>query len=479
MWFLALAQWYRPRVDARQSRLRRLPKIDELLRREDVRAVAGPRWALVQAVREEVDRLRSAILDGNKGPSIGEPEPEIARIELRVGELTRAPLCRVINATGVVLHTNLGRAPMANEAVRAVEQVARGYSNLEYDLDAGSRGSRHGHLTEILRQLTGAEDALIVNNNAGAVLLALAALASGKAAVVSRGELVEIGGSFRIPDVMAQSGARLVEVGSTNKTKPSDYRRAIADDTALLLKVHRSNFRIVGFTEEVTVEQLATIGKEAGVATMMDLGSGSLLDRARQIAMGLPEEPDVRTTVATGVDVVTFSGDKLLGGPQAGIIVGTRDAVARLRSHPLCRALRPDKMTLAALYATLRLYRDECTADIPTLAMLSASADELAERAGALARLIGERGGTCQVIACQSAVGGGALPGAQLPSSGVAIGGASPDRIDAALRRAPTPIIGRTLDDRFILDVRTITDDDFDAIAEAVSTMLPRTEANA
>ncbi len=383
----------------------------------------------------------------------------------------------MINATGVVLHTNLGRAPLAEAALARVVEVARGYSNLEYRLDERRRGSRHEHVAELLATLTGAEDALVVNNCAAAVLLALSALAAGREVVVSRGELVEIGGSFRVPDVMRASGARLVEVGTTNRTHARDYEGAIDAQTALLLKVHRSNFAIVGFTTEVAPAELAELAHRKSLVAMVDLGSGALADLR---ALGLPNpegsEPTVTELVGAGVDVVTFSGDKLLGGPQAGIIVGRRAIITQMRGHPLLRAVRPDKMTLAALEATLELYRDGRSSEIPALAMLATPEPTLEARARSFAA-------ACALAApalaftparVRSAVGGGALPTVEPWSWAVAVsardaGGPSAEALDARLRAAATPIVARIAEDRLLLDVRTLGDDDLPAIARAFS----------
>jgi L-seryl-tRNA(Ser) seleniumtransferase len=441
------------------DRLRQLPKVDQVLRRTDVAALPAPRWAVVEAVRREVDRLRKAILDG----ASDRIEVTAEAIGARAAALVRPSLRRVINATGVVLHTNLGRAPLPAEAIERVVALAAGYSNLEYELGPGRRGSRHAHLGGLLAALTGAEDAVVVNNNAGAVMLSLAALAAGREVVVSRGELVEIGGSFRVPDVMRLSGAELREVGTTNKTRLEDYEQAITERTALLLKVHRSNFAIVGFTEEASAAEVAALGRRRGVATMMDLGSGSLVPAAELAALGLPAEPDVAAVVGSGLDLVTFSGDKLLGGPQAGIVVGRAEAIAAVRAHPLMRALRPDKLSLAALEATVAIYRDgRAGADVPALAMLATPLAVLRGRADELCALIGARvpGVRVDRIACESAVGGGAMPTASLPSWGVALspapGGVGVDDLDARLRAAPVPVIGRIADDRLLLDVRTL-----------------------
>jgi L-seryl-tRNA(Ser) seleniumtransferase len=475
---------------ALHSLLARLPKIDAVLGRDDVRALDVPRHALVQAVRELVDEQRQRILAGDAPEALADvPAPATRDIEQRARALARPSLRPVINATGVVVHTNLGRAPLGQAAIEHLCAIAGGYSNLEYDLDAGSRGSRHGHVTAALRALTGAEDAVVVNNNAAAVMLALAALASGREVIVSRGELVEIGGSFRIPDVMRTSGAELVEVGTTNKTRLSDYEQAVRERTGLLLKVHRSNFAIIGFTEEVEAAELAALGRRAGIPTMVDLGSGLLLEPAELVAMGLPAEPTPRAVIAAGIDVVCFSGDKLLGGPQAGIVCGSARVIARLRTHPLMRALRPDKLTLAALDATLAAYRDRRgpdPADVPALAMLGETEASVRRRAeaalaGVRALLAGTQGAPraeVSLASCESAVGGGAMPTARLPSWGLAlapVSGARATDFELALRRSDPPVIARILDDRVVLDMRTVLPRDTEALLAAVAAaVLPR-----
>jgi L-seryl-tRNA(Ser) seleniumtransferase len=473
---------------ALHAALARLPKIDAVLGRDEVRALDVPRFALVQAVRELVDELRRRILAGES------PGPDLAArdIEQRARALARPSLRPVINATGVVIHTNLGRAPLSQAAIARVCEVAAGYGNLEYDLDAGSRGSRHGHVTTVLRALTGAEDAVVVNNNAAAVMLALAALATGREVVVSRGELVEVGGSFRIPDVMRMSGAELVEVGTTNKTRLSDYAQAVRERTGLLLKVHRSNFAIIGFTEEVDAAELAALGQRAGVPTMVDLGSGLLLEPAELQAMGLPAEPGPRAVIAAGIDLVCFSGDKLLGGPQAGIACGRASIVAKLRAHPLMRALRPDKLTLAALEATLAAYRDRRgpgAGDVPAVAMLRETEASVRERAeAALARVhalvaAADHGALRAVVAlapCESTVGGGAMPTAKLPSWGLALvpvpgAGVRATELALDLRRAEPPVIARIVDDFLVLDLRTVLPQDTEGLlAAVVAAVVPR-----
>jgi L-seryl-tRNA(Ser) seleniumtransferase len=481
--------------------LRRLPKVDEVLETPAAQKLLerAPRWAVVAAIRGEIERLRvrarttvdvakqraagPAVSGGGEGSvdsasvaSVAEAGLTVdgAALAAGVDELLRPSLQPVLNATGVVLHTNLGRAPLAPSVIARIGEIARGYSNLEYKLDERRRGSRHEHVTRILTQLTGAEDALVVNNCAGAVLLALSSLASGREVIVSRGELVEIGGAFRVPDVMRASNARLVEVGTTNRTHARDYEEAITGDTALLLKVHRSNFAIVGFTAELGVAELAAVGRARKLPVMMDLGSGALTDLR---ALGLGDEPSLPELVAAGADVVACSGDKLLGGPQAGILVGKKQYLAPMKSHPLLRALRPDKLTLAGLEATLELYRDGRSHEIPALAMLATPEPTLEARAGRLAALCREVSSTLDLtpVRVRSAVGGGALPLCEPWSWAVAVSARRPDgptaeAIDARLRRADPPLVGRIADDRLLLDVRTLGDDDLPAAARAFRT---------
>jgi L-seryl-tRNA(Ser) seleniumtransferase len=423
--------------------LRDLPSVDELARGvDDPLAIAAARTVLDHA-REEI---RAGADPGDLGARVRE-------------ELTaaRAPsLRRVLNATGVIVHTNLGRAPLAEEALAQVVEAARGYSNLELDLREGSRGSRQDHVAAILRRLTGAGAALVVNNNAAAMLLALAALAEGREVIVSRGELIEIGDGFRIPDVLAHSGARLVEVGSTNRTRARDYEKAVRAETALILRVHQSNFRVVGFTELPRIEELAAVARRAGVPLLDDLGSGVLASNSLLQADG---EPSARDSLAAGADLVCFSGDKLLGGPQAGIIVGRGELIERLRRHPLQRAVRADKLTLAALEGTLRVYLD-APERIPVLRMLHEDSAGVRARAERLAALIG---GTVEETVGR--VGGGALPLAELPSFACAI----EESLAAPLREGEPPVIGIVRDGKLLLDCRTLAEAEVDEVAAAVT----------
>jgi L-seryl-tRNA(Ser) seleniumtransferase len=414
-------------------------------------------------VRETVEAARAG---GGGAP----PEGWGAAVLARVHRLATPSLGPVINASGVVLHTNLGRAPLAAAAIAAMTRIAAGYSNLEYDVARGARGSRHALCRDLLVELTGAEDALVVNNAAGAMLVALSALARGGEAIVSRGELVEIGGAFRIPDVMARSGATLVEVGTTNRTHLRDYEAAVSAETRLLLKVHRSNFQVTGFTAEVRAQEIAGVARARGTASLYDLGSGLLLDLA---AWGLGGEPSVPDALASGVDLVAFSGDKLLGGPQAGILLGTRAAIVRCREDPLARAVRSDKLTLAALEATLALYRDPARArsEIPVLRMLTEEPAQLERRAEALRRGVGLG---AEVIEGVSEVGGGSFPGVELKTWLVRVSSRAltPDALAARLRQHDPPIVARIAADRVLLDPRTISSAEVATVAAAVRAAL-------
>jgi len=442
--------------------LRGLPSIEQLLRRPSLepRLAGLPRARAVAALRLAVERARERLLRGER-------PFEDADVDAALSSLATPNLRPVLNATGVVLHTNLGRAPLAPEAVARVASVARGYSNLEYDLDEGERGSRYAPLIGLLTQLTGAEDAIVVNNCAGAVLLVLGALASGRDCIVSRGELVEIGGGFRVPDVMRQSGCRLVEVGTTNRTRRADYEAAITPDTGLLVKVHRSNFALVGFTEEVGVSELAAVGRARGVPVFQDLGSGALVPLRGE---GLTAEPTVRMAVEDGADVVAFSGDKLLGGPQAGIIVGRKALLSRIKSYPLTRALRVDKMTVAALEATLELYRDGRPEVVPTWRLLSQRPEELRARAERLQGLLAARSVSARVAAVSGQVGGGAMPLARLSSFACILKVGEPDVFLERLRGAEVPVIGRIADGEVVLDVRCLAEEELGLVAEAIGT---------
>ena len=413
----------------------------------------------LHALRAEVDRVRGAV--GERGEAALPPDEAAwaGAVEARLAAEERGSLRRVVNATGVVLHTNLGRAPLAAAAGEAVDRAVRGYTNLELDLETGRRGSRYDHCAGLLRRLTGGEDALVVNNNAAALLLALNTLAMGKGVLVSRGELVEIGGGFRIPEILERSGARLVEVGSTNRTRLEDYRAAAGGDVSLILKVHRSNFRIEGFTEEAPLAGLAELARELSVPLLHDLGSGLFLDPR---VLGLPPEPLAAESIEAGADLVAVSGDKLLGGPQAGMLAGRGELVARLRSNPLCRALRVDKGTLAALEATLRLHLEPARArqEIPALRMLCLTADELLERAHLLQARLEAAGarGELRVAPGSAVVGGGTFPGVELPGWTLRVRAAEGDagHLAARLREGDPPVIVRVEEGEAVLDLRTV-----------------------
>jgi L-seryl-tRNA(Ser) seleniumtransferase len=443
---------------------RQLPSVSALLEKDAIRALIGdsaPRSVVVEAVRIAIDTARK----GNAALPRDDSE-WAAAVGTALDHATRPSLQRVINATGVVLHTNLGRAPLAQEAIDAMQVAASGYTNLEYDLDEGARGSRYAHCVALLCELTGAEDALVVNNNAAAVVLALNTLAVGRSVVISRGELVEIGGSFRIPDIMERSGARLLEVGTTNRTHAADYEAAFDKaDVGAVMKVHRSNFAMEGFVAEVDTLALARLAGQRKVPFVHDLGSGLLIALDD---IGLTGEPTAADVVRQGASVVTMSGDKLLGGPQAGIIVGARAVVAGLRGNPLLRALRVDKFTIAALEATLALYRDPARAltRVPILAMLARSLDDLRARAESLRKRLPDG---FSVVDTEASVGGGAFPNARIPSVGLAFA-REPQALEQRLRAGRPPVIARIADGRLLLDLRTVQSDD--ELADAVRSAL-------
>ena len=442
---------------------RRLPSVTTLLDSDALRPLLAraPRPLVVDAVRAALDAARHRPDDAP-----GDAAAWAAAVDRELASRERPSLRPVHNATGIVLHTNLGRAPLAAAALDAIARLASGFSNLEYDLEHGSRGSRHVHCTGLLRELTGAEDAIVVNNGAAALVLALHALAEDRDVVVSRGELVEIGGSFRIPDIMRTSGARLLEVGTTNRTHFDDYRRAVSERTGAIVKVHRSNFALEGFVADVSTAELAPLAAECGVPLVHDLGSGLLLPLDD---VGLRGEPTAREAVSAGATLVLMSGDKLLGGPQAGIVVGRADAIERLRRNPLARALRVDKMTLAALEATLALYREPARArrEIPTLRMLTAPAAELRARADALRERLAAAGHAASVVESVASVGGGAFPTARIPSFALVVAGEA-SALERRLRLAAQPVVGRIHDDRLLLDLRSVPPERDAAFADAV-----------
>lgn len=438
-----------------QEKLRQLPSVDRLLGLEAAQELvdAFGRQQTVEALRERLESARKAVRGGG-------PVPDTASlVESAASHLANrlSPTLRpLINATGVIIQTNLGRAPLSPRALAAIEAVGRGYSTLEYDVDAGQRGDRTRHTERLVCQLTGSESALVVNNNAGAILLALTGLARGKGVVISRGQLVEIGGGFRVPDVMAQSGARLIEVGTTNRTHLYDYQNALAEheDVAWILRAHHSNFRVVGFTSEPSLSELVEFGEAHGVPVMDDLGSGALIDTA---TFGLAHEPTVQESIDAGAAVVCFSGDKLLGGPQAGIIAGKAQFVDRLKTHPLARALRPDKLCLVGLQETLLHYlRDEALETVPVWRMIALPLHTIATRATEWQQMLGRAGITAEVVDGRSTVGGGSLPGETLPTRLLALPREHPDELARALRMSDPPVIGRIEDDQLLLDPRTV-----------------------
>ena len=449
----------------KQDQLRQLPSVDALLQDHTLRDLAHRygHAVIVEACRETLDATRQEILNGADAPM---PALLIDDVRLRAERTVRPSLVPVINATGVIIHTNLGRAPLSEDTIAAMKTAAQGYTNLEYDLDAGERGSRHAHAESIITRLTGAEAALVVNNNAAAVMLILATFARGKQVIISRGQLVEIGGGFRVPEVMQQSGATLVEVGTTNRTYIADYARAITDETVLLMRVHSSNFKMIGFTHEASLEELATLAHEKNLLCADDLGSGALIDTT---TYGLAHEPMPQESLAAGADLVSISGDKLLGGPQAGIIIGKKNSIDALKKHPLTRALRVDKVTLAGLQATLLHYlKNEAVKKIPIWSMIAATRDELDARAQKIVERLANAKIEASVVDAASTVGGGSLPGETLPSRAVTIAVTSPDDFAASLRRITPPIIARIEENRIVLDPRTILLNEQDALLSGI-----------
>jgi L-seryl-tRNA(Ser) seleniumtransferase len=450
------------------SEFRSLPSVDRVVADPRLRQFQGtfPRELIVQVVRQGLDRERTVIASGRPPGSHDSIVESCVSILVSLETPGLRPL---VNATGVILHTNLGRSPLSREATAAMDRISRGYSNVEFEIGSGGRGSRQSHVEPLLCQLTGAEAAMVVNNNAAAVLVGLAALAKRKEVVVSRGQAVEIGDSFRIPDVMRQSGAKLVEVGTTNCTYAADYEAAVTERTAALMRVHSSNFKVVGFTQSVTIEELGAVGRKHGLPVLDDLGSGCILDTT---AFGLSAEPTVRQSMAAGTALAFFSGDKLLGGPQAGIIVGRKVHIDRLRRHPLARAVRVDKLRLAGLCVTLVHYlKGEALQKIPIWMMISTPVDQLEQRARVWAEAAGS---TAEVVDGESVVGGGSLPGGTLPTRLVAITGVAKDgqrrlqTLARVLRQNDTPVVARISDDALLLDPRSVFPEEDVAVIEAL-----------
>jgi L-seryl-tRNA(Ser) seleniumtransferase len=459
----------------KQELLSCLPSVDEVLKsKQGMEWIDNyPRRYVLQAIRDTIDSRRREIIEGLAADLSG--EVMIADIGNMIEKLSSYSLRPLINATGVVIHTNLGRSILSERALENIKRVSESYSNLEYDIEEGKRGKRYAHIKRILREITGAEDALIVNNNAAAVLLCLNTLSKGKEVIVSRGELVEIGGSFRMPDVMAASGAMLREVGTTNKTHIYDYERAISENTSLILKIHKSNFRVIGFSEEVSIEALVTLGRRHQIPVMFDLGSGCLIDLK---SFGIYDEPSAQEFIKSGVDVTTFSGDKLLGGPQGGVIVGKREHIERIQKNPIARAVRIDKLTLAGFEATLMDYIDEEKAikNIPTLRMLLQKPEELRKRANKIAKRFKReiKNAYIKVTADSSRAGGGALPEVNLPTYVISIksGGSSVNVVEERLRKGSPPIIARIKEDSLIIDVRTVREEDLEGLVKGIKSAL-------
>jgi L-seryl-tRNA(Ser) seleniumtransferase len=457
------------------NRYRLIPQTSELLKAAGV-VNLSKRYAheeIVAALRTVLDDVRRTLASGGNlpdfhSPAFGETIATVLEIQRRLN------LRRVVNGTGIIIHTNLGRAPLAAVAIAAIEQASRGYVNIEFNLETGKRGSRYDHVRDLLVQLTGADDAVVVNNCAAAVTIALAAYAKNKEVIVSRGELIEIGGSFRIPDVITQNGAKLREIGTTNKTHMADYENALTSETAVVLKTHTSNYRVVGFTATPTLKQLKSFTTANDLLLIEDLGSGTLIDLS---PFGIPDEPTVRQSIAAGVDLVTFSGDKLLGGPQCGVIAGRADLIANIRKDPLLRAMRIDKLSLAALEATLRLYLPphDPTNEVPVLRMLTATPESQAPRADALAKQLNQISGVTAVAhSAKAEAGGGSLPAVELESRcvSVEVSGLGVQALADAMRQSEPAVIGRISRGKLVLDVRTLSDDDFDPIALAVQAVI-------
>ena len=464
-------------MDGKNELLRKIPQISEVLK--DQRLVflmeKSPRTIVVEAVQEIMDQIRKDILGGGR-QHLDSQDKILDEICQLIVEKDKKSLRRTINATGTVLHTNLGRSNLSEYACEQVLEVARHYSNLEYDVKHGKRGHRHDHVEGLIRKITGAEAAMIVNNNAAATMLCLSAMGDGKEIIVSRGELVEIGGSFRVPDIMSLSGATLVEVGTTNKTKVSDYKQAITAETSALMKVHTSNYRILGFTQEVSLEELVAIGKEKNIPVIYDMGCGLMID-LQEVNL---DEPTVTKSLKTGIDMILFSGDKLLGGPQGGIITGKKEYIDRMKNHPLARVLRVDKMTLAAMEATFRTYLDEEKAkkEIPVLRMITMSIEKIMEKATNLMEMISTNFPEvqCEIVDIKDQIGGGSAPLVRLKGKAVSLVAKdiSPEQIERRLRRAEVPVICRIAEDKVLLDVRTIEVAEFDLVLTALKGVFRR-----
>lgn len=461
---------------------KKIPQVEEILKNSRIEELDYSRVLKTKAIRDVLDEIRNKIIqckeeDAEKLSTEINDENIIINVEERLYREFSPSLLKVINGTGTILHTNLGRSLLDDSIKEEIWNIISSYSNLEYDIAEGKRGSRYSHVTKMIKLLFGVEDALIVNNNAAAVFLVLNTFAKDKEAVVSRGELVEVGGAFRIPSVMAMSGASLVEVGSTNKTRVEDYEEAITEETAVLMKVHTSNYKMIGFTDAVSNRELKELGDKYDIPVMEDLGSGVYFNMEEY---GLPHEPTISESIKSGIDLITFSGDKLLGGPQAGIIVGKKEYIDKMKKNQILRALRVDKFTLAALECTIRMYFDEEKAKkhIPTIRMITLTPEELFERAKVLKEKIDGRDSRINVCIedGKSTVGGGSMPGEEFDSKVIVLSGdgLTADKIEETLRLSSSHIIGRIKDDKYMLDLRTLNDKDFDTIAEEIENCFPR-----
>ncbi|MGL5233121.1 MAG: L-seryl-tRNA(Sec) selenium transferase [Fusobacteriaceae bacterium] len=454
----------------KQELLRKLPKVDKLLKSEELFDLGRELdyYTFIETIKKSIELYREGIL---KDEIINFEEKDVINKIIELSNRNRLnSLRKVINGTGTIIHTNLGRSKFSERVIKNISEIGANYNNLEYDLEKGQRGSRYSHLESLICKVTGAEAAVVVNNNAAAVILALNELSKGKETIVSRGELVEIGGSFRVPEIMKLSGSKLVEVGATNRTHPKDYREAITEETGLLLKVHTSNYKMSGFVSSVSVEEIAALGKEKGILTMEDIGSGVLVDFSKY---GVTKEPTVQESIAAGIDIVTFSGDKLLGGPQGGIIVGKKAIIEKLAKNQYMRAFRMNKMSIAALEVTFKYYLDEREAikNIPTLNMILENSQKVKEKAEKLHQELEKLGIESMVISTRAKIGGGSMPEETVPSYGIAFQG-NANALEEKFRKNILPIIGRIYEDRFVIDMKTVSKEEIDVILDNIKNIL-------
>lgn len=454
----------------KQELLRKLPKVDKLLKSEELFDLGRELdyYTFIETIKKSIELYREGIL---KGEIANFEEKDVINKIIELSSRNRLnSLRKVINGTGTIIHTNLGRSKFSERVIKNISEIGANYNNLEYDLEKGQRGSRYSHLESLICKVTGAEAAVVVNNNAAAVILALNELSKGKETIVSRGELVEIGGSFRVPEIMKLSGTKLVEVGATNRTHPKDYREAITEETGLLLKVHTSNYKMSGFVSSVSVEEIAALGKEKGILTMEDIGSGVLVDFSKY---GVTKEPTVQESIAAGIDIVTFSGDKLLGGPQGGIIVGKKAIIEKLAKNQYMRAFRMNKISIAALEVTFKYYLDEREAikNIPTLNMILENPQKVKEKAEKLHQELGALGIESMIISTRAKIGGGSMPEETVPSYGIAFQG-NANALEEKFRKNILPIIGRIYEDRFVIDMKTVSKDEISLILDNIKNIL-------